>query len=172
MALQSIAGLFFFSFLAWLISENRGQVRLKSVGIGIAIQLALGVILLKLPAFRDFFLVLNDVVLSLEEATRAGTTFVFGYLGGGPLPFDEIFPGSGFIFAFRAMPLILLMSALSALLFYWKILPIVVRRFSWCLQKTMGLGGAEGLGVSANIFVGMVEAPLFIRPYLSQMTRS
>ncbi len=172
MALQSIAGLFFFSFLAWLISENRGQVRLKYAGIGIIIQLALGVILLKLPAFRDFFLVLNDVVLSLEEATRAGTTFVFGYLGGGPLPFDEKFPGSAFIFAFRAMPLILLMSALSALLFYWKILPIVVRGFSWCLQKTMGLGGAEGLGVSANIFVGMVEAPLFIRPYLSQMTRS
>ncbi|MBW2563891.1 MAG: nucleoside:proton symporter, partial [Deltaproteobacteria bacterium] len=69
-------------------------------------------------------------------------------------------------------PLILLMSALSALLFYWKILPLVVKTFSWCLQKTMGLGGAEGLGVSANIFVGMVESPLFIRPYLQLMTRS
>jgi CNT family concentrative nucleoside transporter len=93
-------------------------------------------------------------------------------LGGSDLPFKELFPGASFILAFRALPLVLLMSALSALLFYWKILPIVVRAFSWALQKTMGLGGAEGLGVSANIFVGMVESPLFIRPYLKEMTRS
>ena len=79
---------------------------------------------------------------------------------------------TGFILAFRALPLVLLMSALSALLFYWKILPVVVKAFSWALQKTMGLGGTEGLGVSANIFVGMVESPLFIRPYLEKMTRS
>ena len=97
---------------------------------------------------------------------------VFGYLGGGDLPFAEKFPGASFILAFRALPLILVISALSALLFYWKILPIVVQAFSWSLQKTMGLGGAEGLGVSANIFVGMVESPLFIRPYLKDMTRS
>jgi CNT family concentrative nucleoside transporter len=63
-------------------------------------------------------------------------------------------------------------SALSALLFHWRILPLVVRGFSWCLRKTMGLGGAEGLGVSANVFVGMVESPLFVRPYLEKMTRS
>jgi CNT family concentrative nucleoside transporter len=68
--------------------------------------------------------------------------------------------------------LILVISALSSLLFYWKILPFIVRAFSYALQKTMGLGGAEGLGVSANIFVGMVESPLFIRPYLKEMTRS
>ena len=81
-------------------------------------------------------------------------------------------PGAGYILAFRALPLVLIISALSALLFYWKILPVVVRGFSRVLEKTMKLGGAEGVGVSANIFVGMVEAPLFIRPYLSQMTRS
>ena len=115
---------------------------------------------------------LNKMVLSLEESTRAGTAMVFGYLGGGPLPFDEKFPGSSFVLAFRALPLVLVISALSALLFYWKILPVVVRGFSRGLEKSMGLGGAEGLGVSANIFVGMVEAPLFIRPYLARMTRS
>ena len=172
MIIQSIAGLFVFAAFAWLISENRKRINVKIVLIGIGLQLVVGFVLLKLPMFREFFLYLNRLVLSLEESTTAGTSFVFGYLGGGPLPFEEKYPGAGFILAFRALPLILLMSALSALLFYWKILPLVVRAFSWALQKTMGVGGAEGLGVSANIFVGMVESPLFIRPYLQFMTRS
>ena len=172
MILQGIAGLAGFTFVAWIISENRRKISLKIICIGIVIQIALGFVLLHLPVFREFFMLLNRLVLTLEESTTAGTSMVFGYLGGGTLPFAEKFPGSSFILAFRALPLILLMSALSALLFYWKILPIVVNAFSWCLRKTMGLGGAEGLGVSANIFVGMVEAPLFIRPYLQHMTRS
>jgi CNT family concentrative nucleoside transporter len=172
MIIQSIAGIIVFAAFAWLISENRKRINVKIVLIGIGLQLVVGFILLKLPMFREFFLYLNRLVLSLEESTTAGTSFVFGYLGGGPLPFEEKYPGASFILAFRAMPLILLMSALSALLFYWKILPLVVRAFSWALQKTMGVGGAEGLGVSANIFVGMVESPLFIRPYLKFMTRS
>jgi CNT family concentrative nucleoside transporter len=172
MIIQSIAGLVVFAAFAWLISENRKRINMKIVLIGIGLQLVVGFVLLKLPMFREFFLYLNRLVLSLEESTTAGTSFVFGYLGGGPLPFEEKYPGAGFILAFRALPLILLMSALSALLFYWKILPLVVRAFSWALQKTMGVGGAEGLGVSANIFVGMVESPLFIRPYLQFMTRS
>jgi concentrative nucleoside transporter, CNT family len=170
--LQSLVGLLAFAGLAWLISEQKRRVSIPVVVIGLVIQLAIGLLLLKLPLFRDFFLALNRMVLSLEESTRAGTAMVFGYLGGGPLPFDEKFPGSSFVLAFRALPLVLVISALSALLFYWKILPVVVRGFSRGLEKSMGLGGAEGLGVSANIFVGMVEAPLFIRPYLGQMTRS
>jgi CNT family concentrative nucleoside transporter len=172
MIIQSIAGLVVFAAFAWLVSENRKRINVKIVLIGIGLQLVVGFVLLKLPMFREFFLYLNRLVLSLEESTTAGTSFVFGYLGGGPLPFEEKYPGAGFILAFRGMPLILLMSALSALLFYWKILPLVVRAFSWALQKTMGVGGAEGVGVSVNIFVGMVEAPLFIRPYLQFMTRS
>jgi len=172
MIIQSIAGLVVFAAFAWLVSENRKRINVKIVLIGIGLQLVVGFVLLKLPMFREFFLYLNRLVLSLEESTTAGTSFVFGYLGGGPLPFEEKYPGAGFILAFRGMPLILLMSALSALLFYWKILPLVVRAFSWALQKTMGVGGAEGVGVSTNIFVGMVEAPLFIRPYLQFMTRS
>lgn len=172
MILQSIAGLTVFTGFAWLISENRKKVRLLVIIVGIGIQLAVGFILLKLPVFRDIFLSLNRLVLSLEESTTVGTSMVFGYLGGGALPFTEKFPGASFILAFRALPLILVISALSALLFYWRILPLIVKAFSWSLQKTMGLGGAEGLGVSANIFVGMVESPLFIRPYLNEMTRS
>ena len=172
MIIQSILGLLVFTGLAWLMSENRNQVSWKIAVIGIGIQLLVGLILLKVPIFREMFLLLNRVVLSLEEATTAGTGFVFGYLGGGELPFEEKFPGASFILAFRGLPLVLLMSALSALLFYWKILPPIVRAFSWALQRTMRLGGAEGLGVSVNIFVGMIEAPLFIRPYLENMTRS
>jgi len=172
MIIQSAAGLFVFSGIAWLISENRTKVNVKRAIAGIGIQLAIGIILLKVPVFRSFFISLNRLVLSLEESTKAGTSMVFGYLGGGSLPFAENFPGSSFILAFQALPLILVISALSSLLFYWKILPLVVRAFSWALRKTMGLGGAEGLGVSANIFVGMVESPLFIRPYLKAMTRS
>jgi len=169
---QSLLGLAAFVSLAWVISENRRKVNIRVIIVGLVIQLVIGVLLLKLPLFRDFFLALNRMVLSLEESTRAGTAMVFGYLGGGPLPFDEKFPGSSFILAFRGLPLVLVISALSALLFHWKILPWVVRGLSRGIEKTMGLGGAEGLGVSANIFVGMVEAPLFIRPYLGQMTRS
>ena len=170
--LQSVMGLFAFVGLAWLISENRKQVCLRVVVVGLVLQLAIGALLLKVPVCRNFFVALNDVVMSLEASTRAGTSMVFGYLGGGPLPFDEKFQGSSFILAFRGLPLVLVISALSALLFYWKILPLIVRGFSWGLEKTMRLGGAEGLGISANIFVGMVEAPLFVRPYLAEMTRS
>lgn len=169
---QSIAGLIAFSLLAWLMSENRKKIAPQTILIGVGLQLAVGLLLLKLSIFREFFLFLNQLVLTLEKSTAAGTSFVFGYLGGAALPFEETFPGASFIFAFRALPLVLVISALSALLFYWRILPLVVRGFSWMLEKTMRVGGAEGLGVSANIFVGMVEAPLFIRPYLQYMTRS
>ncbi len=170
--LQGFTGFLAFAFMAWIISENRRAVRLKTVAAGLFLQLAIGFILLNIPFFRDFFMILNKGVLFVEEATRAGTAMVFGYVGGGELPFAEKFPGASFILAFRAFPLILVMSALSSLFFYWGILPRIVNFFSYILQKTLRLGGAEGLGVSANIFVGMVEAPLFIRPYLARMTRS
>ncbi len=172
MIIQSTAGFLIFAFLAWVISENPKQVSLKTTGIGLLLQLLIGFLLLKLPVFREFFLMLNRLVLFLEQSTQAGTSMVFGYLGGGTLPFDEKFPGAAYILAFRGLPLILVMSALSSLLFYWKILPFVVKGFSWVMQRSLRLGGAEALGVSANVFVGMVESPLFIRPYLKDMTRS
>ncbi|MFO7761020.1 MAG: nucleoside transporter C-terminal domain-containing protein [Desulfobia sp.] len=170
--LRSFLGLLAFVLIAWLLSENKKMVRIKGILAGLALQLLLGFVFLHLPMFKSMFLALNQIVLSLQEATTAGTSFVFGYLGGGEPPFEVTNPESSFILAFRALPLILLMSALSALLFYWKILPLIVRGFSWILQKTLSLGGAEGLGVAANVFMGMVESPLFIRPYLKYVTRS
>ncbi len=117
-------------------------------------------------------MLVNRAVLVLQEATAAGTSFVFGYIGGGSLPFTEKFPGASFSLAFQALPIILVMSALSALLVYWRVLPAIVKFSSLLLQKTMGIGGALGVGAAANIFIGMVEAPLLIKPYLSKMTRS
>ncbi len=172
MIIQSMLGLAAFLLFAWILSENRSRISIKTVIAGVIMQLALGAVLLKLPFFKDIFLVLNRLVAALEESTIAGTSFVFGYLGGGELPFVEKIQGASFILAFKALPLVLVMSALSALLFYWKVLPMVVKGFNAFLQKAMGLGCAEGLGVSANIFVGMIESPLFIRPYLKNMTRS
>jgi len=169
---QSVFGCCSFIALAWLLSENRRRVSVRLVIKGLLLTFAAGLVLVYVPFSRDVFALLNRMVLALQEATHAGTSFVFGYVGGGPLPFAESYPGSSFILAFQALPMVLLMSALSSLLFYWKVLPVVVRAFAWCLRKTMGVGGAEGLANSVNVFVGMVEAPLFIRPYLDRMTRS
>jgi CNT family concentrative nucleoside transporter len=172
MVVRSAAGLAVFLLLAWLMSENRRRVSVKVIAAGVGLQLAAALLLLKLPVFMRFFLLLNEAVMVLDAASAAGTAFVFGYLGGGELPFAESYPGAAFVLAFRALPLVLVVSALSALLFYWRILPLIVKGFARGLQRTMKVGGAEGLGVSANVFVGMVEAPLFIRPYIEKMTRS
>ncbi|OGW36072.1 MAG: nucleoside:proton symporter [Nitrospirae bacterium GWC2_56_14] len=172
MFFQALLGLAVFTGIAWLLSENRKGVRYATALTGVAIQLCIAAILLYVPFFKKFFLLLNTVVLDLESATKAGTSFVFGYIGGGTPPFLLTDPGSNFILAFQALPLVLVIGALSGLLFYWRILPLVVRSFSFLLQKTMNIGGALGLGASTTIFLGMVEAPLLIKPYLRSMTRS
>jgi CNT family concentrative nucleoside transporter len=172
MPFQGILGLIALGAFAWVVSENRRRIKIHPILIGLIVQFALALIMLKIPASREIFTVLNNGVEALDKATTAGTSFVFGYLGGGSLPFDEKGAGASFIFAFKALPLVLVISALSSILFYWKILPIVVKAFSFLLQKTLKIGGAVALGAAANIFLGMVEAPLLIRPYLRQMTRS
>ena len=169
---QSAIGLVAFAAVAWAISENRRGASLWVALAGIGLQLAVAALLLYLPGSRAVFAAVNDAVLAISEATKAGTSFVFGYLGGGDLPFDEKSPGASFILAFQALPLILVVSALTALLTYWRVLPWIVRGFAMVLQKSLGVGGAVGLGTAANIFVGMVEAPLFIRPYLAKLSRS
>lgn len=170
--LQGALGVVALLALAWAMSEDRRRFPWRIVVAGLALALVLAAALLKLPAFKAVFTLLNDVLGALERATQAGTSFVFGFLGGGPLPFTETAPGSSFVLAFRALPLVLVVSALSSLLFYWRVLPLVVRGVSRVLQKTLGIGGALGVSAAADIFVGMVEAPLFVRPYLRHMTRS
>ncbi len=172
MSLQSVVGFFVFAALAWCISEERRKACLRTIWVGMAAQFGLALVLLKFSFFTRGFVYLNRAVLALEESTRAGTAFVFGYIGGGDKPFAVSDPQATFILAFQALPLVLVVSALSAVLFYWGVLPRIVRGFSWLLQKSLGIGGAEGLGVSANIFVGMVESPLLIRPYVAGLSRS
>ncbi|MBR1153530.1 NupC/NupG family nucleoside CNT transporter [Bradyrhizobium sp. JYMT SZCCT0428] len=170
--LQSAFGVLALLGIAWALGENRRAVSWRQMAVGLAITVLTALVLLKLPLVAKAFGAINDAVNTIAAASRAGTSFVFGYLGGGTLPFDLKAPGADFILAFQALPIILVMSVLTTLLFYWRVLPPIVRGMAWLLERTLGVGGAVGLSAAANIFLGMVEAPLFIRPYLSQLTRS
>jgi len=170
-ALQSMLGIVAILAFAWIVSENRRAVSWRRVAIGIAGCIVLAAIFLKLPPVRILFGYANGAVAAVADASKAGTSFVFGYLGGGLLPFELKVPGAEFVLAFQALPIVLVMSVITTLLFYWGILPPLVRGFSWALERTLGVGGALGLSTAANIFVGHVEAPLFIRPYLAQLSR-
>ena len=171
-SLQSALGVVAIVAIAFLISENRRAVPWRPVITGLALTFALALLMLKIPQTEIAFGWINRAVQAVAAATRAGTSLVFGYVGGGVLPFDPKTPGSDFILAFQALPVVLVMSVLSSLLFYWRILPPIVRGFSWALERTLDVGGAAGLSTAANIFVGQVEAPLFIRPYLDKLSRS
>ena len=171
MVLQGIFGIIVFVLLAVAISERPKHVSWRVIIIGVAFQLFLAAILLKLPTSEVIFLLINDAVLSIQNATKVGTSFVFGYLGGAPLPFMENFPGGSFILAFQALPLILIVSALSSLLFHWGVLPAVIRGLSWSLKSIFGIGGSVSLATAANIFIGMVESPILIKPYLCRLSR-
>ena len=161
--LHALAGLVLLVFLSWGISEDRRAVRWRTVTAGIALMVVLAALLLLVPPLRAAVFSLTDGLNVLERATQEGAKFVFGPLAD---------PQQPFVLAFRALPLLLVVSALSALFFYWGILPVVVKAFSWLLERTMGIGGAVGLSASANVFVGMVEAPLVVKPYLARLSRS
>jgi CNT family concentrative nucleoside transporter len=157
--------------LAWSISENRRAAGWRVAVVGIALQLVIAAVLLRVPQARYIFIALNNAVLAIETATLAGTSFVFGFLGNTEMPFEEVAGSSSLVFAFRSLPLIIFVSALTALLTYWRVLPWIVRGFSAVLSRSLGVGGAVALSAAANVFVGMVEAPLFIRAWLGQLGR-
>lgn len=170
--LQSLLGLFAIPLIAWALGESHRAVSWRFTAAGIAVQVGLAALLLKAPGTHAMFVAVNGVVGGLQRASEAGSQFVFGFLGGGPLPFEEVRGASSVVFAFRFLPLIMLMSALAALLTYWRILPRIVRGFAWAFERTLKTGGAVSVSAAANVFVGMVEAPLLIRPYLDKLTRS
>jgi CNT family concentrative nucleoside transporter len=170
-SIHALAGMAGLVALAWAAGEARRAVPWRSVAAGLALEIVLALICLKLPGVKNAFMALNDALMVLEKATEAGTSLVFGYLGGAPAPFPISAPEATFVLAFRALPIVLVISALSALLFYWRLLPLVVRALSWLLRKTMGVGGVVGLSTAANVFVGMVEAPLLVKPYLARVSR-
>ena len=169
---QSLLGIVTILLIAWAISENRRAFPVRVVVGGLLLQVGLALLLLKVPLSRNALFSLNGAVGAVTDATHAGTSFVFGYIGGGTPPFQVTNPTTLTSFAFSVLPLVIVISALSALLWHWRILPIVVSAIAFVLRKIMGLGGAVGLGSGATIFLGMVEAPLLIRPYLARLTRS
>lgn len=169
--LQSALGIVAIFAIAWAISENRRRADPRVALIGILLQLAIAALVLYVPLVQAVFARLNDAVLALQAATDTGTELVFGYLGGGPLPFEETRPGAAFILAFRALPLVFVVAALTAVLTHWRILPWIVRGFAFLFERTLRIGGPVGLAAAANIFVGMVEAPVFARAYLARLDR-
>lgn len=169
--LQSGFGLVALLALAWALSERRGAVPWRVVASGLLLAFILAGAFLRIPCLATALAGFNTALALLEGALQAGTGFVFGHLGGGPAPFEVTDASANFVLAFRALPLVLLVAALSALLFHWGVLPLLVRAFAWMLKRTMGIGGSVGVSAAANVFVGMVEAPLVIAPYLGRLSR-
>src|SRR5215472_2209415 len=169
---QSIVGIFGLLALTFAISENHRAVSFRQAAIGLGLTVVLAALFLKIPQLKFAFSAMGDAVNAVATASRAGTSFVFGYLGGGPLPFELKAPGNDFVLALQALPVVLVMSVLTTLMFHWGILPPVVRAFGIALERALGVGGAVGLSTAANIFLGMVEAPLCIKPYLARLSRS
>jgi CNT family concentrative nucleoside transporter len=157
--------------IAWALSEDRRRIPWRTVVAGVLLQWVLALLLIGFPPASSAIFLLNRGATALQDATQVGTNFLFGYLGGPPLPFAESHPGASFILAFQALPLVLTISALASLLFHWGVLQRVTGAFAWLLRRTMGVGGALALGAAVHVFVGMIEAPLLVRPYLARMQR-
>ncbi len=175
---QGIMGILFIVLSAWCLGRinHRGETRPQPSGLiiasGIGSQFLLAALLLHLPLLQNLLLSLNHAVVAIGNATEAGTSLVFGYLGGGAAPFATNEPANSYILAFRALPLVIVFSVLSALLWHWRITPLLINGFTWLLQRLFGIGGAAGLGSASSIFIGMVESPLLIRAHFNRMSES
>ncbi|MCB1688762.1 MAG: hypothetical protein KDI33_09765 [Halioglobus sp.] len=169
---QALLGLPGIILLAWLSSSNRRQFPLRLVIAGLLAQFVLAALFLKVPLLQDALLLVNRLVLTLEAATGQGTAMVFGFLGGAPAPFEITGPQHSFVLAFRALPIVIVFAALSALLWHWRIIPVAIAGLARLLRHSMGLGGAVSMGGASSIFVGMVESPLLIRPHLQTLSNS
>jgi CNT family concentrative nucleoside transporter len=168
---QALLGIVVFIALALPFSSNVSAVKWRIVALAIALQFVICLLLLKAPGIREGLQYANRAVEALSAATMKGTSFVYGYLGGGPAPFTVTDPKALFTFAFQSMPLVIVISALASLLWYWRILPVVISGIAYLFRRTLGTRGPVGLVITSNIFLGQVEAPLLVRPYLARMTQ-
>ncbi len=160
--------------IAWAMSEDRGSRPGARWILGaLAMQGLLALLIVRVPFIWDTMKAANDGVRAIEQATLAGSSYMFGYLGGAPLPFD-VAEGADppLIIAFQILPLVIVFSALAALLWHWGILRMAVRGLSFVLQRTLGVSGVVGLSGGANLFLGVVESPLVVRAYFAKMSRA
>ncbi len=169
--MRAVLGFVLLLALAWAVSEDRKAIPWRTVAGGIALQLVLAAVLIWVEPARQVVLLLNRGADALQHATDSATAFLFGYLGGAPLPFAEVRQGASLIVAFKILPLVLVISALSALLFHWGVLQRVTGAFAALLRRSLGIDGPLALAAAVHIFVGMIEAPLLVRPYLAGMQR-
>jgi len=169
--LQAVAGIAAFVGLGVLLSASRRRIDWRLVATAIVLQFVICVLLLRVPVAAAGLAAVGRGVDAVTDATRAGTTFLFGFLGGGEAPFAVAEPGALVTFAFRLLPIVIVMSALSALLWQWRVLPLVVRALAGLFERTLGTRGPAALAATAEIFAGPVESPLLVRPYLAAMTR-
>ena len=169
---QSLVGLFGVVALCWALSENRRAFPLKLAAVALVIQVALVLLLFGLPQAQSALTGVNAAVDALAGSTQAGAQFVFGFLAGGDQPYPVSASSPPFLFAFRVLPVILVICALSALLWHWRILKWATAAFGVVFQRTLGLRGPPALAVAATIFMGQVEGPIFIRSYLDRLSRS
>jgi len=169
---QSLLGILAILLVAWLCSENRRAFPIRTVIVGLAAQMGLALLLLKVPVAREALFSLNGAVTALTAATKAGTSFVFGYLGGGSAPFAITDPKSMVNFAFGVLPLVIVVSALAALLWHWRVLSLTVKAMAAVLKRLLGIGGAVGLGGAAMVFLGNIEGLLVIGPYVPKLNRA
>lgn len=171
--IQPLFGLAGLIAIAWLLSEDRKYAFPWRFTVGaVLIQIILAALFLRLPVLQDVLALAAKGVQALEAASRSGSSFMFGYLGGAPLPFEVKEEASTLIIAFQILPIILVTAALAALLWHWRILPLMVRGLGYALQRSLNIGGAAGLGVAANFIFGVVESPLIVRAYLAKMSRT
>ena len=169
--MQALLGYVLLLALAWAASEDRRAIPWRTVAAGLGLQVVLALLLTRFGPARQAVLLLNSGADALQVATDQGTGFLFGYLGGGKLPFVETTPGSSLILAFKILPLVLVISAISALMFHWRLLQLLTGAFAALLRRSLGVDGPLALAAAVHIFLGMIEAPLLIRPYLRFMQR-
>ena len=168
--LISLLGVVSFLGLAWAMSSNRRQVPWRVVAWGMGLQLIIGLIVFRTPLGQGLFEAANVAIAKLNEFAGEGARLVFGALGDGG-KMQETF-GEGVIFAIAIPATIIFVSALSSLLYHWRILPWVVTGIAWVMRRTMRTSGSETLATAANVFMGQTEAPLVVKPYLGGMTSS
>ena len=171
---QGLIGIALILAIAWGLSEDRrARPRWRWIMGALVLQIGIALVVVRVPLIWAAIGLANNAVSAVEAATKIGSSYMFGYLGGAPLPF-ALAPGQAppLVIAFQILPLVIVFSALSALLWHWRVLSVIVRGLSWALQRSLGVSGVVGLGAGATVFLGVVESPLVLRGYFDRMSRS